>query len=223
MNTACSTFPYSIVLHVFFICLLRRIVLFLPQKLCCLLTAWPSADLSHPVVSLLRPLSLPHNTWLSVGSQAGSGFALSSLSLVTPSLLHLQQLKTMTSSSSNPGSGCVSVANSCPQFDFKFGFPPKEMWMYSSLGKFYLALNSVSPRWEGSRMISKHESTDNMAPPQKYNLIQGWTMSKSNQRYSHDAPPSPRLLRWHHFLLTIICLPYVCRTSRLFKKSLITP
>lgn len=33
---------------------------------------------------------------------------------------------------------------------------------------------------------------DNMAPPQNYNLIQGWSMSKSNQRYSQDALPSLR-------------------------------
>lgn len=31
---------------------------------------------------------------------------------------------------------------------------------------------------------------DNRAPPQNYNLIQGWSVSKSNQRYSHDAVPS---------------------------------
>lgn len=96
----------------------------------------------------------------------------------------------MMSSSSDPGSGSVSVANSCPQFYFKFGSLPKEMWRYSSLGKFYLALNSVSPRWEGDRRISQHESMDNRAPPQNYNLIQGWSVSKSNQRYSHDAVPS---------------------------------
>lgn len=31
---------------------------------------------------------------------------------------------------------------------------------------------------------------DNMAPPQSNNLIQDWSVSKSNQRYAHDALPS---------------------------------
>lgn len=55
--------------------------------------------------------------------------------------------------------------------------------------KFHLILNCVSSKWSKGGKIFEYGSADTMAPPQNYNLIQGWIISKSNQKCSHDALP----------------------------------
>ena len=79
---------------------------------------------------------------------------------------------------------------------FRFGFPDKKCKHPVALeGKFHLTLNCVSSKWSKGRKIFEYGSADNMALPQNYNLIQGWIISKSNQKCSHDALPLVRSFR----------------------------
>lgn len=78
---------------------------------------------------------------------------------------------------------------------FKLGFPGKEMQTSSGLGKFHLALNCIFSKRNKGREIFEHGSADNMAPPQNYNHIQVWMMSKSNQKHCHATLPLVRGFR----------------------------
>ena len=79
---------------------------------------------------------------------------------------------------------------------FRFGFPDKKCKHPVALeGKFHLTLNCVSSKWSKGGKIFEYGSADNMALPQNYNLIQGWIISKSNQKCSHDALPLVRSFR----------------------------
>ena len=102
----------------------------------------------------------------------------------------------------------------------ELGFSGKGGQTSSGLGKFHLALNCISLKWGKSREILEHGSADNMAPPQTYNLIQGWMMSKANQKRSQAALPEDS--GWQTPLADSTSL-WTCRKSGLLSKSLMTP
>lgn len=92
IHTACPTSPYHIALHNFYLFTQKNYRLCFPETLLSAHCVILCRSLS-PRSSLLRSLSLPHDTWLSRGIQPGFSFALASLCLLTFSLLHFQHRK----------------------------------------------------------------------------------------------------------------------------------
>lgn len=86
-------------------------------------------------------------------------------------------------------------------------------------GKFHLILNCVSPKWSKGGKIFEYGSADTMAPPQNYNLIQGWIISKSNQKCSHDALPLVRSFQVANTSWYLCCCLHVQKVQAARQKS----